>query len=75
MPNGSALGLNLGAAPQSENMLETLLTLIINIILMNPQPLPSNVASKLTQLVSLSGHHGSGSRSAVELPERQSKET
>lgn len=75
MPNGCSLGQSLETAPQNENMLETLLTLIINIILMNPHPLPSNVASKLTQLVSLSGHNGSSSRSAVELPERQSQKT
>lgn len=76
MANGCALGFNqsLGSLPQNDNMLETLITLIINIILMNPLPLPSNVASKLTQLVSLSGQYGSSGRSPMEQPEYASKE-
>lgn len=75
MPNGCALGQPLNTVPQNENMLETLLNLIINIILMNPHPLPNNVASKLTQLVSLSGHNGSSDPSSMELPEHAVKKT
>lgn len=42
MPNGCALDPTVESAPQNENMLETLLTLIINIILMNRPTLPLN---------------------------------
>lgn len=51
-------------------MLESLLTLVIDIILMNPHNLPSNVAQKLTQLLSIKNHNGSNGPTAVELPER-----
>lgn len=74
LPNGCALG-STPSLLQNENMIETLLTLIINIISMNPHSIPSNVASKLTQLVSLSGQYGSSGRSAMELPEQQSQKT
>lgn len=75
VPNGCALDQPLEASP-GENMLETLLTLIINIILSNPQlSLPSNVASKLTQLVALSGFNGSSGPPSVEQPEHARKKT
>lgn len=74
-PNGCALMNDHSSDPSSmENMLETLITLLINIILKNPQSLPSNVASKLTQLVSLSHHHGSSPHTAMEHPEPATKE-
>lgn len=69
LPNGCGLKAA-QVLPQSESILDSLLTLLINLIISNPQNLPSNVAAKLTQLVSLSGfQHGSCDRSAVELPE------
>lgn len=76
LANGCALGINqsLNVSPQQDNsMLETLITLIINIILMNPNPLPSNVADKLTQLVSLS-QYGSSRNTSVEHTELASQE-
>lgn len=79
MGNGCALtnskNLELSSSQQKDNMLETILTLLINIILMNPQPLPSNVAPKLSQLVSLfQNQYGSADHTAVEHPERATKE-
>lgn len=77
MQNGCALANNhiLKSSPPSENMLEILISLIINLITTNPLPLPSNVANKLTQLVSLSSsQHGSSVHNAVEHPEHATKE-
>lgn len=68
--NGCAI-LDQSSEPSSysNDMLESLVNLIIQIILNNRHPLPSNVATKLTQLVSLSPQHGSSSNTAVEHPE------
>lgn len=65
LPNGCALE---GNPPQSGNdtMFDTLLSLLINIILMNPHRIPSNVALKLTQLLSSTSQYGSSGCSPVE---------
>lgn len=77
LPNGCALNNNQtsGSSPQQENMIETLLSLVINIIMMSSQPLPSNVAHKLTQLVSMSGQYGSLDHVTMEHSEYATQET
>lgn len=74
LPNGCATSYNqLAASPNNDNLIETLLSLLIDIILKKPQSLPSNVASKLTQLVAQFSSNGSSGSSPVEHPEHACK--
>lgn len=52
LSNGCALNNN----PKDDNIMEILLNLVINSLLSHPHSIPSNVANKLTQIVSLSSH-------------------
>lgn len=67
LPNGHALSLaNSLPSSQDDSLLEILLTMIISIISKNNSSLPSHVAHKLSQIISLSNNYGSSLRATVE---------
>lgn len=70
MLNGSALS-NVQSPLSNNNMLESLLSFFIDMVLSNPQKLPSHVASKLNQLASLVVPNGPSPTPAVEQSQHQ----
>lgn len=66
LPNGCAFPNPETMMPQENGLLELLLTLIINILSQNKNPIPSNVAHKLMQVMTISNHNGSNICSSME---------
>lgn len=66
LPNGYALSQasKIASSPMEDNLLEVLMTMILNIILKSNTKLPSNVAQKLSQILSLSNN---GSNPSMEF--------
>lgn len=70
LPNGCSLqsqSLDSSDLSRENNLLEVLLSLIISILSSNNSSIPSHVAQKLTEIISLSNNYGSRHHSAMEL--------
>lgn len=68
LPNGCALS-NENEVSQETSLVETLITLIINILSQNKTHLPPNVAHQLMQIITLTNNYGSNIDSAMEQSE------
>lgn len=76
LPNGCALLSQSNTSPtvQEDGLLELILTMLINLINKNNLNLPSHVAQKLSQIISLTNKYGSGVHSSVEHEKHSSQE-